>query len=878
MKEEKMDEDTTEIQDAGVEENFDTSNVEIKTEKISPSKESSEKEIKERSKVAVKDSGRSTSTSNQHPPTNYRVKVSGLPRFYSFGDPLLHEFKKMLREELKLNFYYIRSPKKGNSWLYITFTNQADQERALNTLKRYTWKNRTLICTLVIADVLKRKTEDGNDTVETKKPKLDIPIEEQMLMSTIPYHSVSYEEQLSKKNEEAQCLLKWLNELIERRTSQLSGWIDEQIAKNGTSLPFVLDEVRASPVIDGYRNKCEFRVGINPQTQAVTVGYRVDNQEDGSIGVAPPDSLRHLPKKMIQVVKAFERFVIESGYAPHGADGDKGLWRLLLVRMNKAEQVMLVVMVHPPENDPPNLDEIKSSIVKYFTEGDGKGLDVVSIYLHTDKEKSGGIGGDKERRPAGGVEHLWGAPYLEESILGLQLEVTPSFYFQCNAYGAEQLYKAVMELAGVDADTTVLDLCCGSGGMGMILAKHCKEVLGVELMDANVEDAKRLATKNELENCEFMQGKIDDVFPKLAEKVKGKKVVPILDPPRVGISQRMIINLRKLQEAQRLIYVCSNHKLPLKNLLDLATVEPGPFDGTNPFVPTRVIPIDMSPHTLRCELVILCERLDMTKIPKPTRQSPKKDPKKIQKRKRGRKAMLRGGKRSYGGKMFPSRSGFPLPRPRVEPFPVSTRDSLYPPPLRGALYQQNSRSSAFSSNYRDFPNRDAPLFQQNSGVLNSNYGNYDDHQMSSFPPRSSRGTGLLNQFSRNYFDEDDYRSPWKNYNNNPSDRGNVNNIPSLFDLPRRPPQNFDSDISRYSDFRRDVEDAIDSYAQFHRNNPVSKYSSLASAMLEREERAYQAGLTRGLVSAAATMNAVASRQQIRSGKKVRGTPPRGGRR
>lgn len=50
---------------------------------------------------------------------------------------------------------------------------------------------------LVIADVLKRKTEDGNDTVETKKPKLDIPIEEQMLMSTIPYHSVSYEEQVN---------------------------------------------------------------------------------------------------------------------------------------------------------------------------------------------------------------------------------------------------------------------------------------------------------------------------------------------------------------------------------------------------------------------------------------------------------------------------------------------------------------------------------------------------------------------------------------------------------------------------------------------------------------------------------------------------------
>lgn len=91
--------------------------------------------------------------------------------------------------------------------------------------------------------------------------------------------------------------------------------------------------------------------------------------------------------------------------------------------------------------------------------------------------RSGGTSGDKERRPAGGVEHLWGAPYLEESILGLQLEVTPSFYFQCNAYGAEQLYNAVMELAGVDAETTVLDLCCGSGGMGMMLAKVSSTVI-----------------------------------------------------------------------------------------------------------------------------------------------------------------------------------------------------------------------------------------------------------------------------------------------------------------------------------------------------------------------------------------------------------------
>lgn len=56
-------------------------------------------------------------------------------------------------------------------------------------------------------------------------------------------------------------------------------------------------------------------------------------------------------------------------------------------------------------------------------------------------------------------------------------------------------------------------------------------------MDVNVDDAKRLAAKNGLTNCEFLQGAVDDLLPELEEKLKGKKVVPILDPPRVGISK-----------------------------------------------------------------------------------------------------------------------------------------------------------------------------------------------------------------------------------------------------------------------------------------------------------------------------------------------------
>uniref|UniRef100_A0A1B6C9E3 tRNA (uracil(54)-C(5))-methyltransferase n=1 Tax=Clastoptera arizonana TaxID=38151 RepID=A0A1B6C9E3_9HEMI len=563
----------------------------------------------------------------------------------------------------------------------------------------------------------------------------------------------------------------------------------------------------------------------------------------------------------VNFVLSFERFIKNSGYPPYLNEtnpDDKGIWRLLLVRMNKKGEMMIVIMIQPVEKDPPDIDHIKNIIIEYFTKGDGKDLNIVSIYLHMDKEKTGGIvGGDKVRKPAKGVEYLWGETHLNESILGLELEVTPSFYFHCNTYGAEQLYKAVKELAAVDSETTVLDLCCGMGGMGMMLAKDCKEVFGVEVMDVNVEDAKKMAIKNGLANCEFTQGKIDDVFVQLAEKVKGKKVVPILDPPRVGITHNMIVNLRKLKEADKVIYVCSNHKLPLKNLLNLATVEPGPFDNTDPFVPTRIIPIDMSPHTLRCELVILCERLDMTKIPEPTRQAPINDAKKDIRKRRRRMTSYGGYRKIYGNGNFNRSSR------------INARDSLYPPPLRGALYQNQQRG------FNDFSLRDS--------FLSSRYDNFDRYEdfssgsrNSFFNPRRNIMDNFNPTFGNNFdqgtgFGGLSSLSGTGGLGNRSSIRGpGIGGIPSLFDAPQCPPSNFSGDVSRYSNFRRDVEDAIDSSYPQYRGNTINKFS-LASAMLEREQRAYQAGLTRGLVSGATMAQQDQPRQKIRSAKRGRGS-------
>ncbi|XP_046680805.1 tRNA (uracil(54)-C(5))-methyltransferase homolog isoform X2 [Homalodisca vitripennis] len=735
-----------------------TASEEIKPEDIK-SEENNAKENGDSPKSTDKPkNGDKPETATEAKP-HYRVKISGLPRFYKPTDPLLGGFKNLLKRTLGLDFKYIRSPKKGNSWLYVTFYNQADQEKALKALKHYTWKGRTLICTLVVADVLKRKQEDSGPEA-SKRPRLDIPIEEQMLMSTIPYYSVSYNEQLSKKNEEAQCLLKWLAECMEKKTPQLIGYIDQEIAKNPrTRLPFKLDEVRSSPLIDGYRNKCEFRIGLHPQTKKVIVGYRVDNQEGDNIAVAPPDSLRHLPKEMLEVVKVFEKFVQESPHPPQIQNHDTGVWRLLHVRINKAKQLMVVVLINPTVLSPESLVQLKTDLIKYFTEGPAGSFNVVSLYLHTDNDVKTLGGGDKVKRPTGQLELLWGQTHMEEQLLDLNLEIDPNFYFQNNTFGAEELYKAVMELAGVDEETTVLDLCCGSGGMGMMFAKRCKEVIGVEVMDVNVDDAKRLAAKNGLTNCEFLQGSVDDLMPELEEKLKGKKVVPILDPPRVGISNKAIASIRKSKEISRLIYISSNHKPPVKNLLDFANVDANsPFEGLDPFVVKRVLPLDTSPHTLRCELVFMCERLATSDIPKPNRltltSSKKISVKKISSQLKKHyydSNANQGGRSNY----FPTEEmvrRYSNTRKPQQEIDYQKRDSLYPPPLRGALYQGHEE--------------DRPYYPPAKDVYPERYSTRHESNYSSraVPVSDNRDLARYNSFRRDMEDalnETSYYTPGK---------------------------------------------------------------------------------------------------------------------
>ncbi|XP_025410390.1 tRNA (uracil(54)-C(5))-methyltransferase homolog isoform X3 [Sipha flava] len=512
----------------------------------------------------------------------YKIKVSGLPRFYSLLDPLLQEFLKMINEELKLNCIHARYSKKGNAWLYLTFPTEFEQANALKLLKKYNWKGRSLISTLVTADTPKTNTNltyiESNHA--TKKPKLDIPLSEQVLMSTIPYHSIEYEEQLRKKSEEARILFQRFGTIIQRKQPPLAEWCAMRKRQLNSDLAFELSPIIQSKKIDRYRNKCEWSVGINPENDSVAVGLRVKDSMDGIHYVGPPDCLRNLPIPMITLAKKFENFVKNYG-------GDWRLWRNMIIRMNEAGEVMVSIVVNQLVLDFEKLPSIKCSISKWFKENITE--NVVSLYFQVYGEKA--------------LADCISTPNEAELLWGQNL-------------GAEELCKVVADLADVNENTTVLDLFCGSGCLALTLAKKCKQVVGIELIKANILDAKRNAEINGINNCEFIAGRTEDILDSVLEKLKGCNVTVIMDPPLTGVSPGLVRTLRKFEEAINLIYVCSNHKLPLKNLLDFSSVVrywQKPIDS-DPFLPLRIVPIDMCPHTLRSELVLHFKRFSIDEI------------------------------------------------------------------------------------------------------------------------------------------------------------------------------------------------------------------------------------------------------------------------
>lgn len=137
------------------------------------------------------------------------------------------------------------------------------------------------------------------------------------------------------------------------------------------------------------------------------------------------------------------------------------------------------------------------------------------------------------------------------------------------------MLKVIEDFTQIDENTVLFDICCGTGAIGICLSKKAQKVVGIELIESAVENAKQNVRLNEgvidPAKCDFYAGRAEELLPNIVKEYssKGLKIVGIVDPPRSGLHKDVLRALRTCKGLDRLVYVSCNPSSQMRDLKDL---------------------------------------------------------------------------------------------------------------------------------------------------------------------------------------------------------------------------------------------------------------------------------------------------------------------
>lgn len=188
----------------------------------------------------------------------------------------------------------------------------------------------------------------------------------------------------------------------------------------------------------------------------------------------------------------------------------------------------------------------------------------------------------------------FGAGEVSETLGQLQFIISPKSFFQTNSHQAEKLYQVVRDFSGLTGQEIVYDLYCGTGSIGLFVSDLAKKIIGVEVIEEAIVDAKRNAALNDIHHAQFFAGDVIKVCNDTFFETHGRPDLVITDPPRAGMHEKLVQKLLDM-EAPRIVYVSCNSATQARDLALLSAK----------YKVEKVRPVDMFPHTHHIESVAL---------------------------------------------------------------------------------------------------------------------------------------------------------------------------------------------------------------------------------------------------------------------------------
>lgn len=327
-----------------------------------------------------------------------------------------------------------------------------------------------------------------------------------------------------------------------------------------------------------YRNKAQFPVGMSKDGRIIAGFYAgrthaIIECEDCLLGV---EENRVILDLVLEYMKEYH-------ISPYEELTGKGLVRHVMIRKGFATgEVMVCLIVNG--DSLPHVD----ALVERLRTIQG----MASITLNINREQTNVIMGRE-------IKLLWGQPYIEDTIGSVRFRISPLSFYQVNPLQTEKLYNKALEYAGLTGEETVWDLYCGIGTISLFLAQRAKQVYGVEIVPAAIEDAKANAALNGMTNAEFFVGKAEEVLPEKYEREGITADVIVVDPPRKGCEESVLATMIQMAP-KRIVYVSCDSATLARDLKYLCH---------HGYELTRCCPTDMFGNSVHVETVCCLYRI-----------------------------------------------------------------------------------------------------------------------------------------------------------------------------------------------------------------------------------------------------------------------------
>ena len=298
---------------------------------------------------------------------------------------------------------------------------------------------------------------------------------------------------------------------------------------------YIFDGIIGADSIFNYRNKAQLPLG--KRNGKIVAGFFAK----GSHEIVPTKDCLIQDCRINNLTKLFLEYANRHKISVYDEKTHKGVLRHLYIRTgNKNDEILFAVVTNSKEPLPCENELVDILQTQYGLKG---------ILQNINTQRTNLVLGDKFRV-------IWGDKSITTKISDLEFKVSSESFFQINGEQTEKLYQKALLYADLTPNDTVFDLYCGTGSISLFLARKAKKVIGVEIVEKAIENAKLNAMRNGIENAQFYAGDCADVTKRLMQNGEKADVV-VVDPPRKGCSIEMLELIEEICP-RRLVYVSCN--------------------------------------------------------------------------------------------------------------------------------------------------------------------------------------------------------------------------------------------------------------------------------------------------------------------------------